>query len=134
MINFNEAGDLEFYGKKISEMNENEVRLVMIDTKMLIHMECIKNGEVVKTDVNGEHGSFGIQSKLNDLSFDRVTLVSEILGLPNVSPILNLVVSEMSEYSFDGFCRNTLKYINGGKISNFKKLDVLDFEHKFSMN
>lgn len=124
--------NLSFYGKKISEMNENELNLLIIDIQLGCSMECEKLGIVITQKIGDEEILLGTQETMETLTSKRLDLLSEILGLIGAPLFILLVMSEGSEYSFDHFCCDLFAQLADGSIEPI----VVDtvFTHPFSMN
>jgi hypothetical protein len=106
--------NLEFYGKNVYDFNQKEIELLMNDLLMVTSISLMNKGEVIREVINGEVIEIGSPESFDKRVDERRNILRELLDMETDSDILLFFVSESSNYSFDGFMKRMVYYMNEG--------------------
>lgn len=105
---------LEFYGKDVREFNQKEIELLSNDLLLVMTIHLMNNGEIIKEVIDGEVIEIGSPNSYIEIVDERHRILRELLNMDNSSDLLLFLVSESSKYSFDGFMKRMVHYMNEG--------------------
>jgi hypothetical protein len=106
--------NFEFYGKVIREFNQKEIELLMNDLLLVTTIHLMNKGQVVTEEIDGEMIEIGSVENYIKCVDERHRILRELLNMENETDLLLLLVSESSNYSFDGFMKRMVDYMNKG--------------------
>lgn len=106
--------NLEFYGKDIREFNQKEIELLMNDLLLVTTIHLMNKGEIIREEIDGEVIEIGSPNSYIERVDERHRILRELLNMENAPDMLLFLFSESSNYSFDGFMKRMVHYLNEG--------------------
>jgi hypothetical protein len=120
-------GNLEFYGKDVRELNQNEIELLMNDLLLISTIELMKRGEVFSEVIDGKMVTVGTEESYIERVDERHKILRKLLNMEKEPDILLFLVSEGSNYSFKKFTKDMFEYmVKGGEVDEMKKVLGMD--------
>jgi hypothetical protein len=120
-------GNLEFYGKDVRELNQNEIELLMNDLLLISTIELMKRGEVFSEVIDGKMVTVGTEESYIKRVDERHKILRKLLNMEKEPDILLFLVSEGSNYSFKKFTKDMFEYmVKGGEVDEMKKVLGMD--------
>ena len=127
--------NMEFYGKKISEMEGIEIGLLMNDLLLLVSMEYMTNGKTDTIKLFDRKIDLGTPTDYLVKAKTRVELLKDMFDIQDTSDDMVIILTEMSQYSFETFLKNIKEKIKNGEFSMDNPFQFFPkFEYNFSMN